>query len=302
MSTGFDRPAAKASPGALDAVFKAATELNDAVFKDHFSVVADAYAAARPEYPDALFDALAAVVPRAGNVWEPGCGSGQATRGLATRFAHVHASDPSAQQIAQHWAATSVEATSRRAGLDPPSRDFRRVETRPTNVTLEIAPGERTSLPDASVQLIAVAQALHWFDRDAFFAQCERVLMPGGVLAAWGYPDFIAPDGMGAAVAAFRAQIEPHWPPERAQVDAQYGGYDWPFPALPTPALRLEAPWSLAHFLRYLASISASARCLAETGDDPVARHAPALAAAWGSSGENRTVQWPLFLHLRRKA
>ncbi|TWI14202.1 class I SAM-dependent methyltransferase [Aerolutibacter ruishenii] len=248
-------------------------------FKDHFSGVADAYAAARPEYPDALFDALAAHVPASAHVWEPGCGSGQATRGLAARFAHVHATDPSAQQLSSHWAHAEAAA----------------------NVSLAVEPGERTTLAEGSVQLVAVAQALHWFDRPAFFAECQRVLAPGGVLAAWGYPDFLAPEGMTEAVAAFRARIEPHWPPEREQVDARYAGYDWPFPAVPAPSLWLEAEWSLPHFLRYLSSMSASARCLAVTGIDPVAHHAPALAAAWGDAADVRTITWPLFLHLRRK-
>jgi SAM-dependent methyltransferase len=247
-------------------------------FKDHFSGIAATYAAARPEYPDALFDAIAVFVPASARVWEPGCGSGQATRGLAARFAHVHAAEPSARQLEQHWAQRGAH-----------------------DVTLAVEPGERTALTDASVQLVAVAQALHWFDRARFFAECERVLTPGGVLAAWGYADFLAPEGMLDAVAAFRAQIEPHWPSERALVDAQYAGFEWPFPALPVPELWLEAEWSLPHFLRYLSSMSASARCIAETGDDPVARHAPALAAAWGDPGDLRTLQWPLFLHLRRK-
>lgn len=130
-------------------------------FRDHFSAVASHYAAARPEYPDALFEALAEAAPRGARVWEPGCGSGQATRGLAARFAHVHATDPSAQQIARHWA---------RQGAG--------------NVTLAVEPGERTALADGAVGLVAVAQALHWFDLDAFFAECARVLAPGGVLAA----------------------------------------------------------------------------------------------------------------------
>ncbi len=93
----------------------------------------------------------------------------------------------------------------------------------------------------------------------------------------------------------------PHSPPERAQIDARYAGYDWPFPALPAPSMWLEMEWSLAHFLRYLSSMSAVARCAADTGVDPVAHHAPALAAAWGDPDEARTIQWPLFLHLRRK-
>ncbi len=143
-------------------------------------------------------------------------------------------------------------------------------------------PAEHTALADGSVELVAVAQALHWFDRPRFFAECARVLRPGGVLAAWGYQDFLPPEGMTDAVDAFRAQIEPYWPPERAQVDAHYAGYDWPFPALPVPTVWLEAEWTLPRFLRYLSSSSATARCRAATGEDPVARHAPALSAAWG--------------------
>ena len=78
--------------------------MHGAGFKDHFSGVADAYAVARPVYPDALYDALAQHVPHNAQVWEPGCGSGQATRGLVARFAKVHATDPSATQLAAHWA------------------------------------------------------------------------------------------------------------------------------------------------------------------------------------------------------
>lgn len=286
--------AAAAAAASQDPAFKDPPSKEPA-FKDHFSAVADAYAAARPEYPETLFDALAAVVPRMAHVWEPGCGSGQATRGLAAHFARVHASDPSAQQIAAHWASRGG------AVPEPRSPGRGRIDSGPANVSLAVEPGERTRLPDASVQLVAVAQALHWFDHDRFFAECDRVLTPGGVLAAWGYADFIAPEGMVDAVAAFRARVEPYWPPERAQVDTRYAGYAWPFPALPAPDLWLEAELSFTHFLRYLSSSSASARCLAGTGDDPVARHAAGLSAAWGAAGDTRTLRWPLFLHLRRK-
>lgn len=252
-----------------------------ASFPDHFSGVADAYAAARPEYPESLYEILAAAVPATARIWEPGCGSGQATRGLV-RFGHVHATDPSPRQLAGHWAHDASQPGANRTTFAP-------------------EPAERTSLADASVDLIAVAQALHWFDRESFFGECQRVLVPGGVLAAWGYQDFLAPEGMVEEVSAFRARIEPHWPPQRVDVDAQYAGYDWPFPALPAPPLWLEAEWSLAQFLRYLSSMSASARCQVATGDDPVARHASALAAAWGGAGETRVLKWPLFLHLRRR-
>ena len=248
-------------------------------FKDHFSGVAGAYAAARPEYPDTLFDAIAAHVPSEARVWEAGCGSGQATRGLAARFAHVHATDPSAAQIAQHWA---------RDGAAP-------------NVTLAVEPGERTAQAGGSAGLVCVAQALHWFDRAAFFAECERVLAPGGVLAAWGYGDIEPPEPIAAPMRTFAADIASDWPPERALVDARYAGFNWPFAPLPSPALSLTAEWRLPRLLGYLSSYSATARHRARTGVDPVAAHREAIAAAWGDPDATRTLRWPLFLHLRRK-
>jgi SAM-dependent methyltransferase len=251
-----------------------------ATFKDHFSQVAGAYAHWRPTYPDALFDAITAVVPATASVWEPGSGSGQATRGLSERFAQVHATEPSAAQLEQHWARIEQAA----------------------NVSLAVEPGEATSLPDRSVELVAVAQALHWFDRARFFAECERVLRPGGVLAAWTYQDMLFAGDLAVAADAFRTEIAPYWPSERAEVDAGYAGYAWPFPALPAPTLWLTAEWTLPQLLGYLGSLSATARCRSVTGRDPVESHAAAIAHAWGEPARARTMRWPLILHLRQKS
>ncbi|HEY5971805.1 MAG TPA: class I SAM-dependent methyltransferase [Pseudoxanthomonas sp.] len=249
-----------------------------ATFKDHFSQVAGAYAHWRPTYPDVLFDAITAVVPATAKVWEPGCGSGQATRGLSERFAHVHATDPSAAQIEQHWARETD-----------------------ANVSLAVEPGEASALADRSVGLVAVAQALHWFDRSRFFAECERVLRPAGVLAAWTYQDMVFSDDLEPAAEAFRTEIAPYWPSERAEVDAGYADYAWPFPALPAPSLWLTAEWTLPQLLGYLGSLSATARCRAATGHDPVEAHAVAIADVWGEPTRARTMRWPLIVHLRQK-
>src|SRR5947199_2257524 len=55
------------------------------------------------------------------------------------------------------------------------------------NVEYRVAPAEQSGLPHESVALITVAQALHWFDRERFYAEAKRVLRPTGVLAAWAY-------------------------------------------------------------------------------------------------------------------
>jgi ubiquinone/menaquinone biosynthesis C-methylase UbiE len=42
---------------------------------------------------------------------------------------------------------------------------------------------EKTELKDNSVDLVVVAEALHWLEIDKFFAECDRILKPGGVIA-----------------------------------------------------------------------------------------------------------------------
>jgi SAM-dependent methyltransferase len=249
--------------------------MSNAAFKDHFSAVAADYANARPEYPQELFAWIASVAPARTLAWEAGCGSGQATRDLAAKFERVHATDPSAAQIAQARG--------------------------PANVHFAVEPGERCSLSDASADVVCVAQALHWFNRDAFFDECARVLRPGGVLVAWGYQNVILPPDLRAAYAALEADIVPYWPPERELIDEGYAGFAWPFAPVAAPAFELRAQWTLPRLLGYFSSYSASKRHRDATGRDAVAKHAPALAAAWGDPRQPRTVQWPLFVHARRK-
>lgn len=244
-------------------------------FHDHFSAVAADYASARPEYPGALFAWIASAAPATALAWEAGCGSGQASRGLAGHFARLHATDPSAAQVAQAVA--------------------------PGNVHFAVEPGEHCSLADASVDATCVAQALHWFEREAFFAECDRVLRPGGVLVAWGYQDVAVPPELVPANAALQQAIAPFWPAERRLVDEAYAGFEWPFPAIDVPRFELRAQWTLPRLLAYFASYSASKRCREATGADPVAAHAAALASAWGNPQVAREVSWPMFVHARRK-
>src|SRR5262245_52526179 len=122
-------------------------------FADHFSQVATRYASFRPHYPVGLFDYLLTLVPRNSLVWDCAAGGGQATVDLAARFERVIATDASPEQL----------------GSAPPL----------DNVEYRVALAETSGLADNSVGLITVAQALHWFDRNRFFPEVERVLKPG---------------------------------------------------------------------------------------------------------------------------
>ncbi len=246
-------------------------------FADHFSAVATQYALARPDYPRALFEWIAAIAPARGCVWEAGCGSGQATTGLAAVFAEVHATDPSAQQIAQ-----------------APER---------SNVRYAVEPAERCGLGDASVDAVCVAQALHWFDRPAFFAECARVLRPAGVLVVWGYRDIEVPEALRESVAAFASRIRDAWPAERVLVDRAYADIVMPFDAIDAAAAptAIETEWPLTRMLDYFSSYSAVKRYREAQGIDPVASHAWSMAEAWGERGPV-PLRWPMFVHARRKA
>ena len=261
-------------------------------FTDHFSAVAHSYAQARPDYPQALFDGIAALAPSRALVWEAGCGSGQATRALAGVFAQVYATDPSAAQIAQ-----------------APALD---------NVRFAVEPAEACTLGDGAADAVCVAQAMHWFDLPRFFAECARVLRPGGVLVTWGYQDvellgddgapLDAADPLARANAAFQDEILPFWPAERDRINTAYADIAFPFDAVPfasagaTPVDTLRVDWSLPRLLGYFASYSATKHYREVRGVDPVAAHAPALEAGWGDPTRVRALRWPLFVHARRKA
>lgn len=245
-------------------------------FPDHFSNVATRYADFRPHYPEELFDYLATLVARDATVWDCAAGNGQATRGLARRFARVVATDASAEQIA------SAPAL--------PNAEFR------------VALAEISGLPDASVGLVTVAQALHWFDLPRFYAEVKRVLTPGGVLAVWAYGiTCVEGEPVDALVQDFYGNLlGPYWPPSRQLVELGYRTLDFPFAELTPPTFRMEVHWTLAHLLGYFSTWSATSRYITATGENPIPALGTRLAPAWGDVTAPRVVAWPLALRVGR--
>jgi SAM-dependent methyltransferase len=245
-----------------------------ATFQDHFSARAEQYAACRPGYPAELFAFLADVAPDRRLAWDCATGSGQAALGLAEHFARVVATDASASQIAH---------------AEPHAR-----------VAYHVAPAEASGLTDASVDLVTVAQALHWFDVDAFHAEARRVLVPGGVVAVWSYGGVTFDEpAIAALVRRFaRETVGPYWPPERRLVDDGYRTIAFPFAELAAPSFTLAQRWTLVELAGYLRTWSATARYVAAHGHDPVDALEAALREPWGDA--TRTVRWPLALRVGR--
>ena len=248
-----------------------------APFRDLFSKGAAAYARHRPVYPAALYAHIAKLAPARDRAWDCATGSAQAARGLAEHFREVVATDASAAQLAC-----------------APSHARIRYRT---------APAEVSGLEDASVDLIAVAQAMHWFDVPRFHAEVRRVARPDAVLAVWGYRRPTVGPRIDAVLGRFHDDVVgPYWPPERSHVEDGYAQLAWPFPTLGAPSFEMRTRWSLDDLVGYLGTWSAVQRYRDQRCVDPLPRLRAALTEAWDDPGTVRVVRWPLFLKLSRVA
>lgn len=243
-------------------------------FPDHFSGHAAAYASARPRYPQDLYRFLAANCAVRQCAWDCATGNGQAAVALVEHFERVIATDASERQIA---AADAVHGV-----------DFR------------VAAAEASGLAAGSVDLVTVAQALHWFDIDAFFTEVRRVLKPAGVLAVWCYGVCNVQPEVDRLVQNLYTALDPWWPPQRALVEAGYSTITLPFARIECPVFAMQVRWRADDMLAYLDTWSATQRCRRDTGADPLQEMTAPLRAAWGQ--DERTVSWPLYLQASRRS
>jgi ubiquinone/menaquinone biosynthesis C-methylase UbiE len=215
---------------------------------------------------------LAERAPSRGLVWDAGCGSGQAAVGLADHFTRVIATDASAEQIAH-------------------------ADARP-NIAYAVAGETNPAIPNASVDLVTVAQAVHWFDRPTFYREVARVLAPGGLLAVWAYELAEIDPAVDAVVLPwYRDTLGAYWPPERQLVENGYRTIAFPYATHAVPDVSMRVAWSRDQWLGYLATWSAVKRYREQVGRDPLDLVLPGLVHAWPHN-ESREVNWPLTLLL----
>lgn len=260
-------------PGNRAKTRSASVDLSPADFPDHFSGHAGDYATYRPQYPGELYRFLADNCAGHRLAWDCATGNGQAALSLTRHFDRVIATDASDTQIA----------------AAKPHPDIR----------YAVAAAEHSSLAEASVDLVTVAQALHWFDIDAFLAEATRVLKPGGILAAWSYEKCSVDADIDPVIEQIFAEVENHWPAERRIVENRYSDIDYPWPLLEVPQFSMSEHWRVEQALGYFRTWSAGKRYQQEHGRDPVSRHEMALRKAWGNAG--RAVSWPLTVKAGRR-
>ena len=241
-------------------------------FKDHFSKQAADYAKFRPRYPQKLFDYLGSIAPSRQLAWDCGTGNGQAAVGLASVFDRVIATDASEKQIANAQSHKIVE--------------------------YRVAPAENSGIGSETIDLIMVAQALHWFDLDSFYAEARRVLKPYGVLAASAYNLLHINSAIDEVINRYYDEVVgPFWPPERRLVE-QFGDLPFPFQESDPPKFEMTASWDLDHLVGYLRTWSSTQRFIATKGADPLEQITDDLRSTWGTPEQTRNVSWPLTFRI----
>ncbi len=239
-------------------------------FKDYFSTKSAAYANYRPKYPRELAEELAKLCDETHRSLDCGCGSGQFSVLLADFFDEVIATDASSNQIEN-------------------------AEQHP-NIIYKVSPAEQIPLPDNSVDIITVAQAVHWFDLDKFYVEAKRVLKPNGMIALITYQNIVTKDSACKDIIDnfYGKTLDLYWPPERKIVESGYKTLAFPFQEIEFPNMQINARWNFHQVYGYITTWSAYKALEADAGATKINTFEEALKNAWGDLETEREIYWPM--------
>jgi ubiquinone/menaquinone biosynthesis C-methylase UbiE len=245
-------------------------------FKDHYSDFAKTYAKGRLQYPPELFRFLASLTQEHLLAWDCGTGNGQAALGLTGYYDRIIATDPSNNQI---------------GNCTPHSKIEFRVEA-----------AEKPSLAPASVDLLTVGIALHWFHFDAFYPTAKQILKKNGVFAAWAYflPD-ITPEIDELLRSFTETTLGEFWKPEIRLIHEEYKTIPFPFKEIEAPRFTIEKEMSLKQFEEHMYTWSAVQFYMQKKNADPVKMILNELTGLWGE-GSARQLSWKMPLRVGRNS
>ena len=246
-------------------------------FKDYFSQNASNYAKYRPgDYPESLFAFLNTITEEHKTAWDCATGNGQVAHKLVSYFDKVYASDASKEQINNAVKHNKIEYF--------------------------VSLAESSSLESHSIDLITVAQAFHWFNADAFYAEAKRVLKPKGIIAIWCYGLLVIPnasDSLNAALQEFYQVLEPFWSPEIKTIDNKYRDISFPFREIDrgNRNFSMTQNWTVDRLIGYLKTWSSTQKLIANRGISDLTTLITAISQNW-SPEQNMTIHWPLHLRV----
>lgn len=240
--------------------------------QDNFSEQAETYAQYRPAYPKELYDYIFAHLQKKGVAWDCGTGSGQVAAYLAEYFNKVYASDISEEQM--------------------------NFAPQISNITYVNAPAEKTPFPDNIFDLVTVAQAIHWFNFDRFYAEVQRTTKKSALIAVIGYGMVRVNKLLNPMVDQFYDEVfQNYFMENRAYLDAHYATIPFPFSEIETPDFSISCDWSVSDLEGYFNSWSAVQKIKEEEGHNPVNQVIGRIKEYWGKD-ELKEVEFPIFIRL----
>ncbi|MBX2843948.1 MAG: class I SAM-dependent methyltransferase [Flammeovirgaceae bacterium] len=242
---------------------------------DNFSDKSKEYLKFRPIYSPEVFEFLNSLVEEKQLAWDCGTGNGQFALKLAEYFDQVIATDLSANQIGN--------------------------ATKHDRIAYKVEQAENASFPKSSFDLIAVAQAIHWFDFDRFYPVVQKALKPNGIFAAIGYSTLRLPVHLNEITNHFyTGVVGEYWGKERKYIDEGYQTILFPFEEIEAPKFKIEVNWTFEQLIGYLNTWSSVKHYIKQNGENPVNFIEDELKANWGEAPEIRVV-FPIVLRVGKK-
>ncbi|WP_029282157.1 class I SAM-dependent methyltransferase [Pedobacter sp. R20-19] len=240
--------------------------------KDNFSTQAAEYAIYRPTYPIELYDFLFKLVAHKHAAWDCATGNGQVASILAQHFQHVYATDISEKQLSQ--------------ALPLP------------NVVYQVESSDQVNVTDQSFDLITVAQAIHWFNFDAFYSEVKRTLKPNGVIAVIGYGLMSIDKKVDQVIhKLYETILGKYWDSERRYIEEGYKTIPFPFEEIVAPHFQIKTTWNFNQLIGYLNTWSSLQHYKKANDRNPLEYVLTELKEAWGDDAE-KDVRFPVLLRV----
>jgi len=182
------------------------------------------------------------------------------------------------------------------------------VQYKHTPSTMSIPELEQIVTPQGTIDLVTIAQGLHWFDLPNFYAQVKWVLKkPHGVIAAWCYSLPRISDEVDTVIdQLYFIDSKSYWDSVCKLIDDNYRSIDFPFETTVDGVdhtgpfeFVTETLMSFDGLLTFINSWSAyqtaKEKGVELLGEDVVEK----FKLAWGEDG-HKTAKFPVYLRIGR--
>ena len=239
--------------------------------KDNFSKQASAYSKFRPQYSDEIIAYIISFVENKSKALDVATGNGQVAYKLSAAFETVYGIDISQNQLDNAYVAN--------------------------NIIYKAASAENTFFEDQELDLITVAQAVHWFNFDLFYKEVYRILKPNGVIAVLGYGLFSTNLNTDIILRDFYYNIVgPYWDAERKYLDENYQTIPFPFEEQAVEKFENQFKWSFEELIGYLETWSSVQHYIKKNNKNPLDIIRDMLKTSWEEN--DKKVIFPMLLRI----